>query len=296
MKRWRSIRLVSQICASVVLSRPSNMSSESPGRRSRRSAPLISRATQVGACTPLVIEVIGTSDGSKLGHRPANIPRLTTPCSLDTPFARWASRRPMIAMLKTRRVAALEVLGAERQDPVDRYAVAEHVGREVLLDQLDREPVDTGRDRGVGGEDGAAAGDLERGVEVEALVGGQLADPLDAEEAGVALVGVEHLGRRVAGDPAELADRADTTDTEQQLLEQPVLGRTRRTGGRSPRARRARSPRCRSRASAAARGRPGRPRSARAARGHPAGSRVTVAGASPSRSRLIGSPSGSTSG
>ena len=46
--------------------------------------------------------------------------------------------------------------------------------------------------------DGAAH--LERGVEVEpraALGHGELADPLEAEEAGVALVGVEHLGRRV---------------------------------------------------------------------------------------------------
>ena len=69
-------------------------------------------------------------------------------------------------------------------------------------------------------------------VEVEALVGGELADALEAEEAGVALVGVEHLGRRVAGDPAVRADRADAADAEQQLLEQPVLGRRRRTAGR----------------------------------------------------------------
>ena len=40
-----------------------------------------SRPTQVGACTPLVIEVIGTSASSKPGHRPANISRLTSPCS-----------------------------------------------------------------------------------------------------------------------------------------------------------------------------------------------------------------------
>ena len=44
-----------------------------------------------------------------------------------------------------------------------------------------------------------ARDDLERGVEVELGPSslGELADPLEAEEAGVALVGVEHLGRRV---------------------------------------------------------------------------------------------------
>ena len=63
-----------------------------------------------GACTPLVTELIGTSAASKPGHRPSNIPRLTAPCSLQTPLARCASRRPMCAMLNMARV----LLGAER--------------------------------------------------------------------------------------------------------------------------------------------------------------------------------------
>ena len=61
---------------------------------------------------------------------------------------------------------------------------------------------------------------------------GELADPLEAEEAGVALVGVEHLGLRGSGDPRVRAQRADAADAEQQLLEQPVLARCRRTAGR----------------------------------------------------------------
>ncbi len=63
--------------------------------------PRISGATQVGACTPLVTEPIGTSAVSKPGHRPVNISRLTWPCSMLTPLTRWASRMPMTAMLKT---------------------------------------------------------------------------------------------------------------------------------------------------------------------------------------------------
>ena len=40
---------------------------------------ITSRATHVGACTPLVIDPIGTSASSNAGHSPLNIPRLTSP-------------------------------------------------------------------------------------------------------------------------------------------------------------------------------------------------------------------------
>ena len=61
----------------------------------------ISGATQVGVCTPLVTEPMGTSLVSNPGHRPANICLLTWPCSTETPLTRWASRMPMTAMLNT---------------------------------------------------------------------------------------------------------------------------------------------------------------------------------------------------
>ena len=51
----------------------------------------------------------------------------------------------------------------------------------------------------------------------------ELADALEAEEAGVALVGVEHLGLGGAGDAAERAQRAHAADAEQQLLLEAVL-------------------------------------------------------------------------
>lgn len=75
---------------------------------SARSAPISAaprRTTagsiQVGACTPLVIEVIGTSSASKPGHSAPNMARLTAPCRVLTPLARWARRRPMAAMLNS---------------------------------------------------------------------------------------------------------------------------------------------------------------------------------------------------
>ena len=77
------------------------MSSESGSAPSPTASAITSRATQVGACTPLVIDPIGTSASSKAGHRPLNMPRLTSPCSFETPLARWASRKPITAMLKT---------------------------------------------------------------------------------------------------------------------------------------------------------------------------------------------------
>ncbi len=59
----------------------------------------ISGATHVGACTPFVTDVIGTSAVSKPGHIEPNMLRLTSPCSRLTPLARWPSRNPMCAML-----------------------------------------------------------------------------------------------------------------------------------------------------------------------------------------------------
>jgi hypothetical protein len=99
----RSSRRTAQIRSSGTRSMPSQ-----PCASSTRSEPTscsasakTSGATQVGACTPLVTWVIGTSGESKPGQSPANMPRLTKPCSRETPFARCASRSPITAMLKT---------------------------------------------------------------------------------------------------------------------------------------------------------------------------------------------------
>ena len=92
-----------------------------------------------------------------------------------------------------------------------------------MLDEADREAVDARGHRGVGGEDGAGADGRERLLEVEAGVGHELADALEPEEARVALVGVEDLGRRVPGQPAERADRAHAADADEDLLADAVL-------------------------------------------------------------------------
>ncbi|MGY4275905.1 hypothetical protein ACVILE_002085 [Streptomyces sp. M18.1] len=113
-------------------------------------------------------------------------------------------------------------LHAEAQNRVDVQAREFGVGAEVPGDQLPVEAVDAGRDRGVGGEDGPGPDRLQRGGELQPLVA-QFGDALQPEEARVALVGVEHLRRGVAGEPAVRAHRPDTSYAEQHLLEEPVL-------------------------------------------------------------------------
>jgi hypothetical protein len=71
----------------------------------------------------------------------------------------------------------------------------------VAGDQFAVEPVDAGGHRGVGGEDGTGAHRLERRRSPSPYRSRhELADALQAEEPGVALVGVEHLGRGVPGE------------------------------------------------------------------------------------------------
>ncbi len=94
-----------------------------------------------------------------------------------------------------------------------------------MNDQLAGEPVDAGRNRGVSGEDGAGATAFQCRIEVIAVLH-VLADPLQPQEPGVALIGVEHRWRRGAGDPAVGADGAYAAHTEQHLLLKPMIGTT----------------------------------------------------------------------
>ena len=89
-------------------------------------------------------------------------------------------------------------------------------------DQAALEPVDARGHRRVGGEDRARPADLDGLVEAQPLPD-VLADPLQAEEPGVPLVGVEHLGRGVPAQRAERADGAHPAHAEQQFLAEPVV-------------------------------------------------------------------------
>ena len=111
----------------------------------------------------------------------------------------------------------LIVVDADGEQLVERHPALGGEGREVRLEQGPREAVDPRRDGRVRGEHAAAADDLDGGVEGQTLAH-ELADALQPEEPGVALVGVEH----VRGQP-EGAQGAHATDAEDDLLAQTVV-------------------------------------------------------------------------
>ena len=107
---------------------------------------------------------------------------------------------------------------AQRHERVHRDAALGGPAGEVLLHELAGELVDARGHGGVGGEDGAGTDGLERLAEREAVGLQVVADPLQSQEPGVALVGVED--RDV---DAERGERPHAADAEQDLLAQPVL-------------------------------------------------------------------------
>ena len=123
----------------------------------------------------------------------------------------------MTAMLKRVVVGLVGALTEGHQLVERRCRTRAANDAEVLLHQLGREAVDAGRHRCVRGEHTAGANDLDRLGERQARLD-QFADALERQEAGVTLVGVEHL--RVQ---AERAQHPNATDAEDDLLAQAVL-------------------------------------------------------------------------
>ena len=73
-----------------------------------------SGAAQVGPCTPLVIEPIGTSAGSNPGHSSSNMLAADPPVQLRHPVGALGQPQAHVGHVEHRRV----VLGAEGEDPV----------------------------------------------------------------------------------------------------------------------------------------------------------------------------------
>ena len=119
--------------------------------------------------------------------------------------------------------AAFVGLGTEREEPLDRDTLHGQRATEVELDERGVEAVDAGGHRGVGREDGRGAHRLEGLLEGHGLGTHQLADPLDAQEARVALVGVVDVRGRRAGEARPEAQRPDPAHAEQHLLLQAQL-------------------------------------------------------------------------
>ncbi|BAS07397.1 hypothetical protein AHiyo4_08190 [Arthrobacter sp. Hiyo4] len=92
------------------------------------------------------------------------------------------------------------------------------------MDLGNLETVDAGRNGSVGGEDRGRPAGGEGFVEAEGGVAGhQFLDTLNPQEAGMALVGVEHLGRGGSGELLVRAQRLDSAHPQQELLLEPVV-------------------------------------------------------------------------
>ena len=121
------------------------------------------------------------------------------------------------------RIAVGIVLAAEVQDLGYRN-VGRQPGVEEVLDLRDLEPVDAGRDRGVGGEHGGGASGGQCLVPGQRFRGGHhFLDPFHPEETGMALVGVEHFRRGAAGEFLEGAQGFDAAHAEQEFLLEAVV-------------------------------------------------------------------------
>src|SRR5512133_1598646 len=92
-----------------------------------------------------------------------------------------------------------------------------------MNDELARKPVDARWDRSMGGEHGACAGEFKCSIEVHTGVQ-VFADALQAEESGMALVGVNLRWSPCPCYPAVGTNRAYTTHAEQHLLLEPMVG------------------------------------------------------------------------
>ncbi len=97
-----------------------------------------------------------------------------------------------------------------------------HVRGEVPADQVGLEPIDSSRDRGVRSENSARTHDLESLLKRESFTD-QIGDPFQTEETGVTFVGVEDLRSRTPVYGVPRLEGPDAADTEQKLLEKPVL-------------------------------------------------------------------------
>ena len=178
------------------------------------------------------VHPVGDRSDRHLGRvepRPQFVEHLAAHAAVQQRDAVGALREPQahVRHVELRRV----VFGAEGEDALKRHArqqpgTADRCllgsGPEVALHHLGRETVDARGHRCVGGEHRRRPHHGQRGVEVEAGLD-ELTDPLGAEEAGVALVHMEHLGCGKPLDLGERPDRPNPADPGQDLLLDPVF-------------------------------------------------------------------------
>jgi hypothetical protein len=140
--------------------------------------------------------------------------RLTSPCSFATPLARAARRRPITAMLKRSSPGVgLVAEGQRGRREVDAALGGEQTEKYFSMSSRGKRSMPAGT--GVWVVKTVPARTASMASPRRARRPTMLADALEAEEAGVALVGVEDLGST-----PERLERPDAADAEQDLLAQ----------------------------------------------------------------------------
>jgi hypothetical protein len=120
-------------------------------------------------------------------------------------------------------VAVRVAFPAQVQDLGHRH-IRSQAGVEEVLDLRGFKAVDAGGHGRVGREHRGGPSGRQRFFPGQRLLRGHhFLDPLDAEEAGVAFVGVEHLGGRAARELLERPQGLDPAHAQQQFLLQAVV-------------------------------------------------------------------------
>ena len=151
------------------------------------------------------------------------MPRETTPCSLATPLARWASRRPMTAMLNTNGLPSAKSSRPRSRILATGTSGARPASKKCWIWEISKRSMPAGTGVWV-----VNTVDARPAARASSQLSGCSPDinswiRSTPEEPGVALVGVEDLRRGDAREPLELAQRLDPAHAQQEFLLEPVV-------------------------------------------------------------------------
>ena len=174
--------------------------------------------SQLGKCTPLVMEVMGTSQAGNCGHRSCHISCETTPVQPADGVAMRGGVEGKHGhgetLLAIGRVAAPQ---GHQLLEIDSDRAAIFV--EIVVHQAGIEQVDTRRNRRVRGEDVVGSRGLHRLVPRQAVILHQHSHALEGQKRGMPLVHVEH--RRLQ---AQSLEGAHASDAQDDLLADARIG------------------------------------------------------------------------
>jgi hypothetical protein len=115
------------------------------------------------------------------------------------------------------------ILGSEFENASHWQISRRVITPEVALNQIGWESINSSRDRSMRREYRPGANHLKCLIEIQIRRFNEFAHSLNTQEAGMAFIGVEHLGRRRSGDAAEGTKCTNSTNTQKEFLLESVL-------------------------------------------------------------------------